>query len=68
MAVVSKSLSKPVTQLVLTNCPAYNKSARIAQKTLFRYLRAIVAVKTCLIAKPLLSNGCCIAAPTAIVA
>jgi hypothetical protein len=47
----------------LANCFAYNISARTAQKAPF----LCYCFQTCLFAKPLLSNGCCIA-PFAVVA
>jgi hypothetical protein len=56
------------TQLTITNCPHYNISACTAQKTPFHYCCAIVAVETCLFAKPLHNNSCCIVASSAIVA
>jgi hypothetical protein len=53
----------PILPHQAPNCPAYNISARTAQKTPFHF-----AVETCLFAKPLLCNGCCIAACFAFVA
>jgi hypothetical protein len=51
-----------------SNFPAYNISTRTVQKTPFLLLFPIVAVQTCLFAKPLLSNSFCMAAPFAAVA
>jgi hypothetical protein len=56
------------TQLTLTNWPAYDISARTAQKTLFLYCCVIVDVETYLFEKSLLSNGCCIAASLTVIA
>jgi hypothetical protein len=50
---LTDSLTHQPIQLTLTNCPAYNISARTAQKTLFHYCCATVAMETCLFAKPL---------------
>jgi hypothetical protein len=52
---------------LLTNCHAYNISARTVQKTQLQYCYAI-AVETCLFPKPLLSIGCYIAAAFAVIA
>jgi hypothetical protein len=45
------------------SCSAYDLLARAAQKKTFLcYCLQLLLCKTCLFAKPLLSNGCCIAA------
>jgi hypothetical protein len=49
-----------------STCPAYNILAWAAQKT-SPLLLSFVALKTCLFAKPLLSNGSCIAASFTVV-
>jgi hypothetical protein len=55
--------------LNLTICPAYNISAWTAQKkTIPLLLLPVVAMQACLFAKPLLSNGCCIAASFVVIA
>jgi hypothetical protein len=52
----------------ILSCPAYNISAWNAEKTSFHYFCVIVDVETCLFAKPLLNNGSCILAYSAVVA
>jgi hypothetical protein len=42
----------------LSNCPAYNMSARTTQKT--QFVIFVVIVGTCLFAKSWLKNSCCI--------
>jgi hypothetical protein len=71
------------TQLTLTNCPAYNISVQPQRKhrssvavpllrscllgfTLLLY--PIIVVEICFLAEPLLSNGCCVIAYSAVVA
>jgi hypothetical protein len=48
--------------------PAHNISARTTHKTPFFCCSAIVSEVTYLFARPLLSDGCCIAASFAVVA
>jgi hypothetical protein len=60
--------NQPTNNSTITNCPAYNISARSAQKRPFQYCCAIVAMEICLFVKPLPSNGCCIAASFAVAA
>jgi hypothetical protein len=62
---LSDSLTHQPTPLT---CPAYNISAQTAQKTPFLCCNSIVAMQTCLFAKPLLSNSCCILAYLVVVA
>jgi hypothetical protein len=46
-----------VPDRLFTNYSAYNISDRTAQKTLYHYCCAIVALEKCLFVEPLLSNG-----------
>jgi hypothetical protein len=58
-----------VSQLThCSSCRAYNILARNTQKTPFLLTLSNVGVQTCLFAKSLLSNGCCIAPSFAVVA
>jgi hypothetical protein len=61
-------LSYQQLSTVFTNCPAYNISARTAQKTVPLLLCPIVAVETHLFEKLLIRNGCCIFIYLAVVA
>jgi hypothetical protein len=65
---LTQSLTNQLSWPSPTSCSAYNISTRTAQKTPFYYYCAIVAVETCLSAKPLFRNGCCIVAYFALVA
>jgi hypothetical protein len=56
------------SQLNSTNCPAYNITAWTTQKTLFLCCSSVVAVETCLFAKLLLSNSCCMFAYLMVIA
>jgi hypothetical protein len=69
LATVSQLTAPSVdSQITLSNCPAANISARTAQKTPLLLLFLYFAVQTCLSAKLLLSNDCCIFAYLAVVA